>query len=68
MPFVRGVEESAEGLASLAVGAEANASSGKYFEDDQRQVVSSAVSYDVEKQEDLWGWTVKALGVEGDGL
>ncbi|KAG9234586.1 hypothetical protein BJ875DRAFT_461159 [Amylocarpus encephaloides] len=67
MPYVRNVQESAANLAWLAISPEAEGITGKYF-DDKKQVMSSAVSYDVEKQEDLWRWTVKTTVGEGDGL
>jgi hypothetical protein len=40
---------------------------GKYF-DDQTPVKSSPLSYDVDKQEDLWKWTVKNTVGGDDGL
>lgn len=39
--------------------------SGKYFEG-RREIESSRDSYVVEKQEDLWGWTVGFLA-RGEG-
>ncbi|KAE9364771.1 NAD(P)-binding protein [Stipitochalara longipes BDJ] len=67
MPYVRGVQESGECLAWLAISPEVAGFNGKYF-GDKKEVMSSADSYNVEKQEDLWKWTVKATGAEGDGL
>ena len=67
MPYVRGVQESSECLAWLAISPEAAGITGKYF-DDKTPVMSSAASYDVEKQEDLWNWTLKTAGADEDGL
>ena len=67
MPYVRGVQESGECLAWLAVSPEAAAFNGRYVSD-KKEVMSSADSYDVEKQDDLWKWTVKTTGAKGDGL
>lgn len=47
-------------LAWVAIDAEARGMSGVYFE--ERRVIKSSVdSYDEEKQEDLWTWTVENL-------
>lgn len=49
--------ESGATLAWLAVGDESKKSNGVYYEG-RKQIKSSSASYDVEKQEDLWKWTV----------
>ena len=68
MPSARAVEGSGADLAWVALGKETAGISGKYF-DGRREIMSSAVSYDVAKQEDLWQWSVKAvLGEDADGL
>ena len=41
-------------------GSDEEICSGQYFEGN-RQIKSSDVSYDQDKQEDLWKWTVKTL-------
>lgn len=58
IPVVRAMEESGADLAWVALGLETAGINGKYF-DGRKETVSSAVSYDVEKQEDLWEWTLK---------
>lgn len=50
--------ESGASLARLAVGEDMKGVSGKYYEG-QNPISSSKDSYAVEKQEDLWEWTVK---------
>lgn len=67
MPFVRSVQESSVDLAWLATSPDVAGVSGKYF-DCRKQVMSSPLSNDEAKQEDLWNWTVKTAGFEGDGL
>ena len=67
LPYVRSVQESGECLAWLAISPEPAGVNGRYF-GDKKEVMSSADSYDAEKQDDLWKWTVKATGVAGDGL
>lgn len=68
IPFVRATDGSGADLAWVALGAETKGVSGKYF-DGRKEIMSSAASYEVTKQEDLWGWSVKAtVGEEGDGL
>ncbi|KAK8085964.1 NAD(P)-binding protein [Apiospora phragmitis] len=54
--------ESGAALARLAVGDDdgVRGVTGKYFEG-RREIQSSKDSYDVEKQEDLWRWTVGFL-------
>ncbi|KAK6844396.1 dehydrogenase/reductase [Apiospora arundinis] len=54
--------ESGAALAWLAVGEDAGVKgvTGKYFEG-RREIRSSKDSYNVEKQEDLWQWTVGFL-------
>lgn len=57
-PNVRTPRESGRNLARLAVGDDVKGISGVYYEG-HRQIKSSTVSYDEEKQEELWQWTVK---------
>lgn len=54
-------------LAWVALGPETAGITGKYF-DGRKEIMSSAASYDVEKQEDLWEWSVRATVGEADGL
>ncbi|KAI1366696.1 dehydrogenase/reductase [Xylaria arbuscula] len=51
-------EESAASLARLALLSEADSVSGKYFEG-LKEIPSSKDSYDQNKIDDLWQWTVK---------
>jgi NAD(P)-dependent dehydrogenase (short-subunit alcohol dehydrogenase family) len=67
MPYLRGVQESGVNLAWIAVSPELAGITGKYF-DDKTEVMSSTVSYEVEKQEDLWEWTAKTAVGDADGL
>ncbi|KAL4964529.1 NAD(P)-binding protein [Aspergillus stella-maris] len=53
-------EESGASLAWLASDESVKGESGGYFEG-RKEIKSSKDSYDVEKQEDLWGWTVRNL-------
>ncbi|KAH8647202.1 hypothetical protein BX600DRAFT_532666 [Xylariales sp. PMI_506] len=57
-PNIHTPEESGAALSRLAIGSDVEGVSGKYFEG-LRKIKSSEDSYDVEKQEDLWNWTVK---------
>ena len=65
LPFLRLVlnanihspQESGEAIGWLAIGDVPADASGKYFEG-KRIIASSKDSYDVEKQEELWRWTV----------
>lgn len=59
-PNIHTMQESGLALAKLAVGKEVEGKSGLYFEG-QEERKSSHDSYVVEKQEDLWEWTVKAV-------
>ncbi|KAK4696166.1 hypothetical protein P7C71_g1697, partial [Lecanoromycetidae sp. Uapishka_2] len=54
-PNVHSPEESGAALATLAVGGVPE--SGKYWEG-TKVIKSSELSYNVEKQEDLWRWTI----------
>ncbi|KAI9149014.1 WW domain-containing oxidoreductase [Paramyrothecium foliicola] len=54
------VEESGLALTRLVIGQDVEGRSGIYYEG-MKEIKSSKVSYDTEKQEDLWGWTVKTL-------
>lgn len=60
-------QESAKNLALLATmeGENARATSGTYFEG-EKAIKSSVASYDDEKQEDLWRWTVDFLAKDED--
>ena len=64
-PNVHTAEESGAALARLAIGADLEGVSGKYFEG-FREIKSSRDSYDERKQEDLWEWTVNYLA-KGEG-
>ena len=66
-PFIRAVEGSGADLAWIALSPETAGITSKYF-DGRKEVMSSAVSYEVEKQEDLWLWSVKTTIGEADGL
>ena len=57
-PNIHLPQESGASLARLAVGEDVKGVSGKYYEG-QKAIPSSKDSYVVEKQEDLWAWTVK---------
>ena len=63
-PNVHTMKESGKNLAAVAVG-EAGTVSAKYFEG-RKQIPSSTVSHEVEKQDNLWNWTVKEVS-EGKG-
>lgn len=65
-PNVHTVAESGGALARLAIDSDVEGSSGVYYEG-LKQIKSSEVSYDQQKQEDLWQWTVNAL-VSSDDL
>lgn len=67
IPFVRDTAGSGADLAWVALSPETAGISGKYF-DGRKEIMSSAASYEVEKQEDLWDWTVKTTIGEGEGL
>jgi len=58
-------EESGAALARLAVGADVEGVSGRYFEGVQ-DLKSSVDSYDERKQDDLWEWTVDYLAKDGE--
>lgn len=59
-PNVHTAEYSGQMLARLVTGSDEEIGSGKYYEEN-RQIKSSDASYDQDKQEDLWKWTVKTL-------
>ncbi|KAJ5291263.1 hypothetical protein N7478_000514 [Penicillium angulare] len=59
-PNIHTAQESGEALAILAVGSDVEGVSGAYFEG-KKKIESSKDSYDEEKQEDLWNWTVNAV-------
>lgn len=58
-------QESGFALARLAVGGDVEGVSGKYYEG-LKIIESSPASKRVEKQEDLWTWTVKAIAKDED--
>ncbi|CAN8101737.1 unnamed protein product [Discula destructiva] len=64
MPNVHTTAESGAALARLAVGADVEGVSGRYFEG-MKEIKSSKDSCVEAKQEDLWGWTVEYLS-KGD--
>jgi NAD(P)-dependent dehydrogenase (short-subunit alcohol dehydrogenase family) len=66
MPYVRGAQESGANLAWVALSPETAGITGKYF-DDKKEIMSSAASMEVEKQEDIWEWTAKTTVGESDG-
>ena len=53
-------QDSGASLARLAVGEDVKGVTGKYYQG-QKSIPSSKDSYDREKQEDLWEWTVKRV-------
>ena len=59
-PNIYSPQESGVSLARLAVGDDVKGVSGKYYEG-QKQIPSSKDSEVVEKQEDLWDWTVQRV-------
>ena len=59
-PNIHLPQESGASLARLAVGEDAKGVTGKYYEG-QKPIPSSKDSYVVEKQDDLWEWTVKRV-------
>lgn len=56
-PNVHTAEESGRSLARLAVGADVEGVTGRYFEG-REEIMSSKDSYSEKLQEDLWDWTV----------
>ena len=62
-PNIHTAHESGLALARLAVGADVEGVSGKYYEGMQ-QIDSSVESNEVPKQEDLWAWTAKHVAVD----
>lgn len=63
-PNIHRPEDSGAALARLAVSEDVAGVSGKYFEG-MKEIPSSTDSYVVEKQDDLWAWTVTHLA-KGD--
>ena len=59
-PNIHLPQDSGASLARLAVGEDVKGVTGKYYEG-QKPIPSSKDSYDREKQEDLWEWTVKRV-------
>ena len=66
-PFIRATEGSGADLAWVALSPETAGITGKYF-DGSKETMTSAASYEVGKQEDLWQWSVKTTVGEADGL
>ena len=64
-PNIHSPQESGGSLALLAVGEDVKGVSGKYYEG-KKQIPSSKDSEVVEKQEDLWEWTVKRVAKDED--
>ncbi|KAK0270625.1 hypothetical protein LTS00_016907, partial [Friedmanniomyces endolithicus] len=60
-PNIHAPRESGQALARLAIGDDIAGVSGQYFEGMQA-IKSSRDSYSVEKQDDLWEWTVCFTG------
>ena len=67
IPFVRDTAGSGADLAWVALSLEMAGINGKYF-DGRKEIMSSATSYEVGEQEDLWEWTVMTTVGEADGL
>jgi NAD(P)-dependent dehydrogenase (short-subunit alcohol dehydrogenase family) len=59
-PNIHTTDYSGQMLSRLVTGSDEEIGSGMYYEED-KQIKSSNASYDQEKQEDLWKWTVKTL-------
>ncbi|KAI1803995.1 putative short-chain dehydrogenase [Daldinia bambusicola] len=59
-PDIHTPEDSAKSLTRLAVGADVEGDSGKYFEA-TKPINSSKESYEEAKQDDVWQWTVNYL-------
>jgi NAD(P)-dependent dehydrogenase (short-subunit alcohol dehydrogenase family) len=66
-PNVHTIKESGFALARLAAGEDVEGVSGVYFEG-LREIKSSVASYDVEKQDDLWRWTVEHVARDKEEL
>ncbi|ERF75008.1 hypothetical protein EPUS_08053 [Endocarpon pusillum Z07020] len=66
-PNIHSPEESGIALARLAVGEDVAGVSGAYFEG-TKKINSSVESHVVEKQEDLWHWTVKHVARDEEEL
>ena len=59
-PNIHLPEESGRNLARLAVGDDVQGVTGKYFEG-SKEIKSSVVSYEEEKQEELWNGTLQMI-------
>lgn len=64
-PNIHSPQESGGSLARLAVGDDVQGVSGKYYEG-KKPIPSSKDSEVVEKQEDLWEWTVQRVAKDED--
>ncbi|KAF4613381.1 hypothetical protein G7Y89_g15506 [Cudoniella acicularis] len=60
-------KESGENLSRLAISPDVEGESGTYFEGNKK-IPSSVDSYDEEKQEDFWGWTLKHVATNEEEL
>lgn len=67
IPSARATEGSGADLAWVALGPKTAGITGKYF-DGEKEAMTSAASYEVGKQEDLWDWSVKTTVGGSDGL
>ncbi|XXH02836.1 hypothetical protein Hte_009223 [Hypoxylon texense] len=64
-PNIHTARESGANLARLAVGADVEGESGRYYEG-PKPIRTSEASYDEAKQEDLWRWTVDYLAKDDE--
>lgn len=64
-PNIHSAKTSGGNLARLAVSNEVEGESGVYFEG-QKVIKTSDLSYDEDKQEDLYAWTMKAVAKSGE--
>ena len=62
-PNIHSAKESGANLARLAVSPDVNGISGVYYEAVEA-IKSSEASYDEDKQEDLWKWTLANIAVD----
>ncbi|KAJ5634719.1 hypothetical protein N7528_002561 [Penicillium herquei] len=66
-PNIRTPRESGQALARLAVSPDVEGISGVYFEG-KKEIKSSQDSYDEDKQEDLWKWTIETVAHDEEKL
>lgn len=62
---VKSPVESGANLAWVATSRETEGKTGAYFEG-RKEIKSATASYEVEKQDDLWAWTVKTTCAQGE--